>query len=193
MIFRFVIISDEVEDFRRDIRIDASATFERFHDLILESVGYTKGELTRFFVTDKSWRPKEEILLVDMGMGRSEKEYYLMSQTHLDDLLEEEGDRLLFNFDMLGDRYFFIELREVVLGENLKKAEVIRSRGEAPKQLSDVEELLTAEVTKAPIEAKATVGKMEEEDVADFDNDSFDLEDIDVEGFEMSQEDPLEV
>lgn len=193
MIFRFVIISDEVEDFRRDIRIDASATFERFHDLILESVGYAKGEMTRFFVTDKSWRPKEEILLVDMGMGRSEKEYYLMSQTHLDDLLEEEGDRLLFNFDMLGDRYFFIELREVVLGENLKKAEVIRSKGEAPKQLSDVEELLTAEVTKAPIEAKATVGKMEEEDVADFDSDSFDLEDIDVEGFEMSQEDPLEV
>lgn len=192
MIYRFVIISDEVEDFRRDIRLDASATFLQFNDAILESVGYSKGEMTRFFITDKHWKPMDEILLMEMGINRSEKELYLMANTHLDDLLEEEGDRLLFNFDMLGDRYFYIELREVVLGENLDEPEVIRSKGEAPQQLTDVEELLAVEVPKQALGAKATVQKVDEDEIEGFDSDSFDMEDIDAEGFELSQEDSVE-
>ena len=42
MIYRFTIISDEVDDFVREIQIDPEATFYDFHEAILKSVGYAK-------------------------------------------------------------------------------------------------------------------------------------------------------
>ena len=41
MIYRFTIISDEVDDFVREIQIDPEATFYDFHEAILKSAGYT--------------------------------------------------------------------------------------------------------------------------------------------------------
>ena len=43
MIYRFTIISDEVDDFVREIQIDPEATFYDFHEAILKSVGYKIG------------------------------------------------------------------------------------------------------------------------------------------------------
>ena len=37
MIYRFTIISDEVDDFVREIQIDPEATFYDFHEAILKS------------------------------------------------------------------------------------------------------------------------------------------------------------
>lgn len=193
MIYRFVIISDECEDFRRDIRIDSSATFFQLNETILDTVNYTHSEATRFLITDKAWRPKNEVLLIDMGFSSSDKEIYLMEKTTLDDLLEEEGDRMLFNFDMLGDRYFFMELREVILGQNLKTPEITRSKGEAPKQLSDVDELLALDVTKQAVGAKqeSTNSDVDEYSSVDDDSNSFDLDEIDAEGFEFTEEETI--
>lgn len=187
------MISDEVEGFRRDFRVDASASFLKLNDAILKNLGYDSGEMTRFILTDKNWKPKQEVLLMDMGLTDSEEDLYLMEKTSLDELLEDEGDRMLFNFDMLGDRYFFLELREILLGETLKEVEVVRSKGEPPRQLTDVEELLNAEVTKQALGAKDILipgvdyptGVFEE-------NQSFDPDEIDVEGFELSGDDLIE-
>ena len=44
MIYRFTIISDEVDDFVREIQIDPEATFLDFHEAILKSVGYTNDQ-----------------------------------------------------------------------------------------------------------------------------------------------------
>lgn len=41
MIYRFTLISDEVDDFVREIQIDPEATFYDFHEAIVKSVGYT--------------------------------------------------------------------------------------------------------------------------------------------------------
>ena len=40
MVYKFRLLSDEVEDFRRDIEIDSDATFLDLHKAILESVNY---------------------------------------------------------------------------------------------------------------------------------------------------------
>ena len=40
MIYRFILISDEVDDFMREIQIDADATFLDFHKAIQETCGY---------------------------------------------------------------------------------------------------------------------------------------------------------
>lgn len=185
MIYRIVMVSDEVQDFRRDFRIEGTASFKALNDIILESVGYSDSELTSFFVTDKRWRPKQEILLIDMGLGRSDQDIYLMESTYLDDFLEDEGDRLLFNFDQLGDRYFYLELKEVILGESLDAPEVVRAVGDAPRQTSDVEELLAAPTLKKAIGAK---GVVPEEELEQFDSEGFDMDEIDVEGFDITEE-----
>ena len=46
MIYRFTIISDEVDDFVREIQIDPEATFSDFHEAILKSAGYTNDQMT---------------------------------------------------------------------------------------------------------------------------------------------------
>lgn len=48
MVFNFLIVSDEVEDFRREIAIDSEATFLDLQNAILDSVGYSHSELTSF-------------------------------------------------------------------------------------------------------------------------------------------------
>ena len=41
MIYRFTLISDEADDFIREIQIDPEATFYDFHEAVVKSVGYT--------------------------------------------------------------------------------------------------------------------------------------------------------
>ena len=49
MIYRFTLISDEADDFLREIQIDPEATFQEFHEAILKSVGYADDQMTSFF------------------------------------------------------------------------------------------------------------------------------------------------
>jgi hypothetical protein len=67
MVYRFTIISDEVDDFRREIKIDSEATFHELHETILKSCGYTDDQMTSFFICDESWAKEIEVTLEDMG------------------------------------------------------------------------------------------------------------------------------
>ena len=58
MIYRFTLISDEVDDFVREIQIDPEATFYDFHEAIVKSVGYTNDQMTSFFICDDDWEKK---------------------------------------------------------------------------------------------------------------------------------------
>ena len=53
----------------------------------------------------------------------------------LSDMLEEEEQKLVYTFDPINDRVFYIELTDIVTGKSLDKAQCTQSRGEAPKQL----------------------------------------------------------
>ena len=60
MIYRFTLISDEADDFIREIQIDPEATFYDFHEAIVKSVGYTDDQMTSFFICDYDWE-KEKV------------------------------------------------------------------------------------------------------------------------------------
>ena len=55
MVYRFTIISDEVDDFIREIQIDSEATFFELHEAILKSAKYNDDQLTSFFICDEDW------------------------------------------------------------------------------------------------------------------------------------------
>ena len=52
MIYNFRIVSDEVDNFKREIQIDADATFLDLRNAICDSVGYDKTQFSSFFMCD---------------------------------------------------------------------------------------------------------------------------------------------
>ena len=98
MVYKFLILSDEVDHFAREIEIDSEATFLELNDAILDSVGFAKDQLTSFFICEDNWEKKTEVTLMDMETGYDE-DSWVMGETRLSELLEEEKQRMLFVFD----------------------------------------------------------------------------------------------
>ncbi|MCC8145906.1 MAG: plasmid pRiA4b ORF-3 family protein [Bacteroidales bacterium] len=172
MIYRFILVSDEVEDFRRDIKIDSEATFFELHESILDSVGYTKDQITSFFICDDDWVKKTEITLIDMESS-SEEDIFVMDSARLSELIDEEKQKLIYVFEPLTERCFFMELKEIITGQDLNKAEVVKSVGNPPLQISLTEELdLTVPIP-------STTEMMDD----DFMNEDFNLDEYDEEAF----------
>ena len=172
MIYRFILVSDEVDDFRRDIMIDSDATFYELHEAILDSVGYAKDQMTSFFICDEDWTKKTEITLTDMGSS-SDEDIYVMDESRLDNLLEEERQKLIYVFEPLTERCFFMELREIIPGKNQDKPQVVKSIGNPPKQISLVEEL--------DFSAPVVVPHNLDDDI--YDDDDLNLDEYDDEDF----------
>ena len=133
MIFNFRIVSDEVENFKREIKIDADATFLDLKNAICESVDFDKNQMSSFFICDDNWEKEKEITLEDMGSD-SDQDVYLMENTVLSDMIDDEGQRLMFTFDYMTDRSFFMEMKELIPGKNLMDPICSLSLGKARRQ-----------------------------------------------------------
>ena len=150
MIYRFTIISDEVDDFVREIQIDPEATFFDFHEAILKSAGYTNDQMTSFFICDDDWEKEKEVTLEEMD-DNPEMDSWVMKETTISELVEDEKQKLLYVFDYMTERCFFIELSEIITGKNMTGAKCTKKSGEAPKQTVDFEEMKTSMATKTSI------------------------------------------
>lgn len=139
MIFKFKLVSDEVTNFSREIEIDSCASFLELRNAILDSVDYTKDDIDSFFLCDDEWQRQEEITLEDMGSA-SDQDIWLMEDTPLNELIEDEGQKLVFVFDYMTERSFFMEMKEIIPGKNLSEAICTLKRGKAPSQKIDLDE-----------------------------------------------------
>lgn len=139
MVYRFKLVSDEVSNFSREIEVDAESTFLQLRNAILDSVDYNKNDMDSFFLCDDDWSRQEEITQQDMGSS-SDQDIWLMADTPLSELIEEEGQKLSFVFDYLTERSFFMELKETVPGKNLKEPICTFKKGKAPSQTVDMNE-----------------------------------------------------
>lgn len=173
MIYKFLILSDEVDNFVREIKIDSEATFLDFYHAIIHSVGYTSDQMCSFFTCDEDWSKKTEVTLVDMGSS-SEEDSFIMEDTPLEELVEDDDQRLLFVFDYLTERALFIELREVIPGKTLSKPTCTLSEGLPPSQTVDFEE--------AESKGKGSLSDMLGEDF--YGDSEFDMDELDSEGFD---------
>ena len=174
MVYRFIIVSDESDDFRKDITIDSEATFFALHEAILDSVGYMKDQITSFFTCDEDWSKGTEITLIDMESG-SDEDNYVMESTRLSELLDEEKQKLIYVFEPLTERCFFIELREIITGKTQEKPQVVKSQGTPPKQLTQLEDL---DFTTPKTTVSAGVGDDDDDFYSEFGDDEFDEEDL---------------
>ena len=174
MVYKFTFSCEEGDpNFRRVFEADADATFLDLHEAILKSVGYPDDQMTSFFLCNDEWEKGQEVTLVEMD-SNFEYDNMVMNETRLSDLLEEVGQRLIYIFDPMFERYFFGSLKDIKPG-SMNGVECVESKGKAPKQLKSDDPL-----------AGVGGGKGGDEDFM-FDDefkDELDLGDIDYEGFQ---------
>jgi len=169
MLYKFLILSDEVDDFMREITIDSSATFFDLHTAILDSVHYEKDQMTTFFLCDDEWEKQQEITLIEMETS-SEYDNLVMDTTVLEDQITDEKQKLLYYFDMMSDRAFFIIMQEMIPRKSSDAAVCSRSEGEAPKQIAELNDMAITQ----------TAGDL---DAQFYGDEEFDIEELDSEGF----------
>lgn len=176
MIFNFRLVSDEVDNFKREIEIDADDTFLDLRNAICDAVQYDRSEMCSFFLCDDSWEKEKEISLEDMGTD-SDEDTYLMDECILSDYLDDEGQKLMFVFDYMTDRAFFLQLKKIITGKSLKDPVCTLSMGKAPDQHIDMKRF------EAEIDAKAAKQASIEDFGEDFDEDGYNEDEFDPEGF----------
>ena len=152
MVYKFLVGSEEVDNFKLEIMIDSEDTFMRLRNTILEAVGYDKDQIGSFHICDDEWNKEKEVMVIDMDVD-SDDDIWLMDDTHLDELLEDEGQRMKFMFDIMNERYFFMRLKETIPGRSLHDPLCTRKEGKAPKQVNIPDEIVaTPKVVNTNIE-----------------------------------------
>ncbi len=182
MIYKFCIVSDEVDNFKLEIAIDSDDTFLRLRNVILDSIGYTKDQLDSFYICDDDWSKRKEITLAEMDTD-SDEDMWLMEDTLLSDLIEDEGQKLIYVFDYITDRCFFMEMKELQPGKSLRDPLCQRKVGAAPKQFVDIDEMNDALSKK--VVSSASIEDLDEDFYGDED---FNEDEFDLEGFEDFKE-----
>ena len=170
MIYKFVIVSDEADNFKLQIAIDSTATFMQLRNIILESAGYSKDQMDSFYICDDEWTKQREVTCMDMGTD-SDEDIWIMDDTQLDELLEDEGQRMKFVFDYMTERYFFMKLKEVVLGKSLRDPLCQRKEGKAPKEAIDLDSI-------APVIPKIVEPNIEELDAEFYGDEEFNEDEL---------------
>ena len=155
MIYRIRIILDVKEDVLRDIEIEATATLEDLHHVIIQSFGFLGNEMASFYKSDETWKQGEELPLESMDDGPN------MRDKALNNIFTTSQHHLIYVYDFLNLWTFFVELKEV--GEILSGSSypnLIHSEGEVPE-----------EAPEKMFEAEGHEDLERDEDVADLDSD----------------------
>jgi len=132
MICLFEISSSEAPDFKRLIHINPEDSFEDLHRIIQNTSNFDYSQLASFFLTDEHWRKQIEISLLDSGKIVSGQ--LSMRKTKLNEYITKTGQKLVYVFDFFNERYFYLELKEILMKTDLKEPFVAYEKGNAPAQ-----------------------------------------------------------
>lgn len=142
-VYKFRLLFDEVEDFVRDYEILSNQTFEDFHNIIIKTInGLNNLELASFYTTDRKWEKTQEITLIDMSDNEAPEENrpLIMSNAILSNFIDDPHQRMIYEYDFLLLKTFYIELLKVT-EENPKITYPIctHSVGELPKAITNIQ------------------------------------------------------
>lgn len=138
MVYHFIIISGEVEDFSREIAIDENSTFLTFHNAIQDSVQYDKSQMASFFEIDDDYNKIGEITLMDMG-DMSDMKPRLMDEVKLNEVFTSVKEKMIYEFDFFNGRGFYIQL-QTLIDKSIDMPVLLKSEGNPPEQLALAEE-----------------------------------------------------
>lgn len=116
-IYKFRILSEDNDEFVRDIEIKSTQTFRDLHDAFLKAVSLDGRELASFFTSNESWDKIHEITLIDMtgdpdndSDEDEEPATSIMDNTKLSEFIDMDNNRLLYEYDFLNVKTFKFEI-----------------------------------------------------------------------------------
>lgn len=136
MIFSFLIVSDEVDDFVREVEIDSKKSFLDLHLEIVKAVGFNTDTAASFYICNKEWEREKEISFE--AMQAQGEGVLIMKEVLLETFFKEKGQRLMYVFDLLFERAFFMELSHIDETKTMMTSRCVRSEGKAPVQEKDL-------------------------------------------------------
>ena len=135
VVFGFITLSDESEDFSRISEVPKEMDLVGFHDFIRDDLGYDPSSFSSFFKSDGNWDKLLEYTLIDVKDDSSAEGAMPMADTLLGDIVKDRRDRLIFMFDIFAGRSFFLELRELKEpADNMEYPRVESESGDIPPQ-----------------------------------------------------------
>ncbi len=163
LIYRFKVVSEEYEDFLREICIQPAQTFLEFHSCLLETAELLPCEQASFFLSDKKHKKNREIGLnpVKRQVKRYDQEMdemvmvaftpKLMKESRVKDFIEDPHQLLIYEYH--GKEYFtfLIELVKIMQsdGEEIYP-KCVKRVGEIPKKKETFLVSSTEEEAKRP-------------------------------------------
>ena len=126
--YRFRILTDEQDEFVRDVEIMANQTFLDFHNYLVRLLEFDSNELASFSICNSKWFKLSEITLLDMEVENDDEDddefkkvdkmkTYLMSDARLNTFIEDPHQRLVYEYDFLNLRTFYLELTKILPAE----------------------------------------------------------------------------
>lgn len=103
------MLSDENDNFVRDFEVSHEMNLLELHNFIIASIGYDDC-MASFYSADDQWQPLQEFSLMDLGEEQFEGAPMAMEKVSLAELVVSECNRLIYQFDMIADRAFYLEV-----------------------------------------------------------------------------------
>jgi hypothetical protein len=129
MIYRFKVTFEDNEDVYREIEIKSTQTFEDFHNVIIQSIGFDNMHDASFFISDDYWRKGEEIRLKPAEGLRQ------MGKCKMALLIDDPHQKFVYIYDPKTLWTFMVELLKIVPDDaKATYPKCAKSVGEAPKQ-----------------------------------------------------------
>ena len=134
MIFKFRMLSDENDGFVREYEVPYDMNLVDFNNFICTDLKYDSTVMASFFTSDASWNKLDEFTLADMG-DEEDLTPRTMSSVALGQIIHNNKDRLIYVFDMLCNRAYYLELIEAKKQEeNVLYPRVALSKAEPSDQ-----------------------------------------------------------
>ena len=140
---------DTQDDVFRDIEVETGQTLEEFYECILKAFEFRGGQMASFYLSNDKWDKGQEFTFLDMS-ERNDNEN-TMAKTILNDIIEEENQKLILVYDFLRMWCFFVELQEenpAVKGTSYPR--IVMKFGDSPDEESkeiDDAQLFAADTT----------------------------------------------
>lgn len=137
MIFKFRMLSDENDNFIRDYEVPYDATLLDFHKYICKNLGYDPDNMASFFLSDSQWEKVREFTLFEVDDDEIDAETapVPMDSVAIGQVIHKNHDRLIYVFDIFGDRALFLELMATTpIDKSIKYPRTTLAEADAPNQ-----------------------------------------------------------
>jgi len=181
MLYTITAVSPEVEDFIIELQIESDATFADLHKLLRDTCGWGPHKPSIFYICDHRWHHERAI---------PEKSYEdeTMDELELGDLLDDEGQRMQYVFDAGEDRGLLLEVTHIHYGKHIDAPCCHRRHGTPPPLIVEQPEAPKAPTNADLLAQLNAIALADDEDIEPTDDELFDIGEIDVEGFDFTEE-----